>query len=119
MELYDWADTEASRRRRRGIKDVTWVPKDILRRGSVRRGAEVTIKVADDHFSDEGDLALFGLVLSEFLSLYATINAFVHLVVESVPSGKSVDPGGRRIIKKATLIASDPSVTPFQLWQTI
>lgn len=88
MDLYDWADTEASRRRRRGIKDVAWVPKDVLRRGAMRRGSEVTVKVADDHFADEGDLALFGLVLSEFLSLYATINAFVHLVIERVPSGE-------------------------------
>jgi type VI secretion system protein ImpG len=87
LDLYDWADTEATRRRRRGIRDVRWAPKEILRRGAVRRGAEVTVQVAEGHFADEGDLALFGLILSEFLSLYATLNAFVHLVVETVPSG--------------------------------
>ncbi len=90
LELYDWADTEASRRRRRGLQKVRWEPAEMLRRGSVRRGAHVTVEVADGHFSDDGDLALFGLVLSEFLSLYATINAFVHLTIESTPSGRTM-----------------------------
>ena len=102
LNLYDWADTEANRRRRRGIRDVRWAPKEILRRGAVRRGAEVTVQVTEGHFADEGDLALFGLVLSEFLSLYATVNAFVHLVVESVPSGTRMtwepDRGARPLV---------------------
>ena len=102
LDLYDWADTEASRRRRRGIRDVTWAPKEILRRGSVRRGAEVTVQVTEGTFADEGDLALFGLVLSEHLSLYATINAFVHLVIEAVPSGDRMtwepDRGARPLV---------------------
>lgn len=102
LDLYDWADTEANRRRRRGIRDVRWAPKEILRRGAVRRGAEVTVQVTEGHFADEGDLALFGLVLSEFLSLYATVNAFVHLVVESVPSGTRMtwepDRGARPLV---------------------
>ncbi len=102
LDLYDWADTEASRRRRRGIRDVRWIPKEILRRGAVRRGAEVTVQVTEGHFADEGDLALFGLILSEFLSLYATVNAFVHLVIESVPSGTRMtwvpDRGARPLV---------------------
>ena len=90
LDLYDWADTEASRRRRRGLRAVRWEPAEVLRRGAVRRGAHVTVEVADGHFADDGDLALFGLVLSEFLSLYATINAFVHLTIETVPSGRTM-----------------------------
>lgn len=87
LALYDWADTEASRRRRNGIRDVRWTPKEVLSRGAIRRGVEVTIEVTDGQFADDGDLALFGLVMSKFLSLYATINAFVHLTVEALPSG--------------------------------
>ncbi len=102
LELYDWADTEASRRRRRGIRDVRWTPKEVLSRGAIRRGVEVTIEVTDGQFADDGDLALFGLVMSEFLSLYATINAFVHLTVESLPSGTrytwSPDRGARPVV---------------------
>lgn len=90
LELYDWADSDASRRRRRGITDVTWAPAETLHRGAVRRGAHVTVTVADGHFADDGDLALFGLILSEMLSLYATINAFVHLTIETTPSGQSM-----------------------------
>ncbi len=90
LGLYDWADTEASRRRRRGIQAVRWEPAEVMRRGAVRRGAHVTIDIADGHFADDGDLALFGLVLSEFLSLYATLNAFVHLTIETVPSGRTM-----------------------------
>ncbi|HEX9007354.1 MAG TPA: type VI secretion system baseplate subunit TssF, partial [Bacteroidota bacterium] len=50
------------------------------------RGTEVTVEVNDGHFADEGDLCLFGLVLSEFYSLYATINSFVHLTIVTKPS---------------------------------
>ena len=102
LEIYDWADTEASRLRRRSVRAVRWAPKEVLRRGAVRRGAEVTVEVSDGHFADDGDLALFGLVLSEFLSLYATINAFVHLVVETVPTGARMtwepDRGARPLV---------------------
>ncbi|MGB3543463.1 type VI secretion system baseplate subunit TssF [Rubrivirga sp.] len=102
LDLYDWADTEASRRRRRGIREVSWAPTEVMNRGALRRGAHVTIKVTDGHFADDGDLALFGLVMSEFLSLYATLNAFVHLTVETVPSGRTMtwtpDRGQRPIV---------------------
>ncbi len=102
LSLYDWADTEASKRRRRGIREVSWAPAETMTRGAVRRGAHVTIKVTDGHFADDGDLALFGLVLSEFLSLYATLNAFVHLTIETVPSARTMtwtpDRGQRPIV---------------------
>ncbi|HET6567230.1 MAG TPA: type VI secretion system baseplate subunit TssF, partial [Rhodothermales bacterium] len=88
LALYDWTGEEANRKRLAGISDVRWAPKEILRRGSVLRGAEVTVTVLDGSFYDEGDLNLFGIVLSEFLSMYATINSFVHLVLELSPSGR-------------------------------
>jgi type VI secretion system protein ImpG len=87
LSLYDWADTEANRRRRKGIRSVTWRGKEQLIQGAVRRGAEVSIEVEDGSFAGEGDLCLFGLVMSHFLSQYATINAFVHLVIVTVPTG--------------------------------
>ena len=43
--------------------------------------------VQEDHFSDTGDLLLFGEVLSAFLSGYATLNSFVHLTITAAPSG--------------------------------
>jgi type VI secretion system protein ImpG len=86
LELYDWTGSEANRRRIAGLRNVTWASKEILFRSSVVRGAEVTVEVQDGHFADEGDLCLFGLVLSEFFSAYATINSFVHLHIVTKPS---------------------------------
>ena len=87
LELYDWAGSGADRRRRAGIRSVGWRPKEVLYRGGVRRGTEVLLDVDDGHFSSDGDLALFGLMLGQFLAAYATINAFVHLQITSRPSG--------------------------------
>lgn len=86
LELYDWTGTDANRRRIAGLRSVAWTPKEIISRGAVVRGAEVTLEVQDGHFADEGDLCLFGLVMSEFFSLYATINSFVHLTLITKPS---------------------------------
>jgi type VI secretion system protein ImpG len=90
LDLYDWAGTQADRRRRAGIQAVSWRPKEILHRGGVRRGTEVLVDVADGHFSSDGDLALFGLVLGQFLAAYATVNAFVHLQITTRPSGREM-----------------------------
>ncbi len=86
LELYDWRDDEPNRRRLAGLRDVRWEPKDILEDGAVLRGVEVTLEVEEGHFADEGDLCLFGLVLSRFLSSYATLNSFVHLTIITNPS---------------------------------
>lgn len=87
--LYDWTGSAPNRRRIAGIRSVHSEPKEILDRRGLLRGVQVTVTVQDGHFADEGDLCLFGAVLSSFLSLYATINSFVHLTVEVTPSGKT------------------------------
>jgi type VI secretion system protein ImpG len=88
LSLYDWSKTEASRRRLAGLKNVTWNSREMLRRGSIIRGAEVRLEIEEGHFEDEGDLCLFGLVLSEFFSLYATINSFIDVTILLTPSGR-------------------------------
>ena len=88
LRLYDWTGDQANRRRIDGIRNVTWEPKEMVHKRSIIRGAEVTIEVQDEHFADEGDLNLFGTVLSAFFTMYATINSFIHLTVVSMPSGK-------------------------------
>ena len=89
LSLYDWTRTDANARRLEGIKDVRWAEKEILREGAVLRGTEVRVEVQEGHFADEGDLCLFGAVLSRFLSLYATLNSFVHLQIVVIPSGQA------------------------------
>lgn len=86
LTLYDWTDTGANQRRLEGIQTVEWAPKEVVEHGAVLRGAEVTIEVEEGHFADEGDLCLFGLVMSRFFSMYATMNSFVHLVIVTRPS---------------------------------
>lgn len=86
LELYDWTGTDANRRRIAGLRNVSCAPKEIIHRSAVIRGVEVTVEIQDGHFADEGDLCLFGLVLSEFFSMYATINSFVHLSIVTKPS---------------------------------
>lgn len=86
LGLYEWTGSGANRRRMDGIRDVQWAPKEIIERGAVLRGTEVTIEVEEGHFADEGDLCLFGLVMSAFFSMYATINSFVHLAIVTNPS---------------------------------
>ncbi len=86
LRLYEWTGTVSNQQRLAGIRTVEWTPKEMLERGAVLRGAEVTVEVEEGYFADEGDLCLFGLVMSRFFSAYATINSFVHLTVITVPS---------------------------------
>ena len=88
LTLYDWTDTDANPRRIAGLRGVTLAAKEVMYRGAILRGTEVTITIQEGHFADEGDLCLFGLVMSHFLAMYATLNSFVHLTIEMTPSGK-------------------------------
>ena len=91
LTIHDWTDGEANARRIAGVRNVTWKSKEIIRRRAPVRGAEVVIEVRDDHFTEEGDLCLFGTVLNRVFSAYATMNAFVHLTLVAIPSGRRYD----------------------------
>ena len=67
---------------------VTWEHREQVHRGTIVRGAEVVVEIIEDHLADEGDVCLFGHVMSEFFRLYATINSFVHLTIVTIPSGR-------------------------------
>lgn len=88
LRLYEWSGSEANRRRLEGLRKVSWQPKEMLHRGAILRGSEVVVEIEEGYFESEGDLCLFGLVLSEFFTLYATINSFVDLAITLTPSGK-------------------------------
>lgn len=88
LAVHDWTDGEANARRVAGIRRVTSKPKEIIKRRSPVRGTEIVVEVRDDHFSEEGDLTLFGTVLSRVFAAYATLNAFVHLTIVAMPSGR-------------------------------
>jgi len=92
LELYNWPrdeiSYEANRRRIQGIREITAAPDQYVMNRAAIRGTHLTIKLEEDHFNfDHGDLYLFGLLLSEALAHFATINSFVRLTVIAEPSG--------------------------------
>lgn len=89
LSLHDWSGEPANARRVQSLRSVAWRPAEALHRGGIVRGAEVAVDVEDDAWVDEGDLHLFGTVLSAVLADYATINSFVYLTLTARPSGRS------------------------------
>lgn len=79
--LHDIQQARATRKRLDGICDVQTAPLDWLIKGQPIRGLRTQLKLNQDAFSCEGDLYLFGCVLSQFFALYASINSFHQLEV--------------------------------------
>ena len=46
------------------------------------------MRVRGDGFADIADLYLFGTVLNEFLSVYATVNTYTRLEIEDILTGE-------------------------------
>ncbi len=87
LRVYDFralADRQAERisqKRLAGIRGIETKPVDRMVRGLPVRGIQSVLELDQQAFASEGDLYLFGTVLSRFFSLYASINAFHHLDV--------------------------------------
>ena len=77
--LHDIQRARATRKRLDGIEDAVTTPTDLLMKGLPIRGLKTRIRLDAQAFLCEGDLYLFGTVLSHFLALYASINSF-HLL---------------------------------------
>jgi len=92
LHLYDWKSANrrtSNRKQVDAIRTVSWTPTTSLLDGAVVRGLTVHIEVDNRGFSSEGDLCLFGEVLSRFLTAYATINTCVELTLTTRPSGRA------------------------------
>lgn len=79
--LVDRQAERVSRQRLDGIVDIQSQPVDKLIKGLPIRGLRSEITLQQSAFGSEGELYLFGTVLSRFFSLYASINSFHELVV--------------------------------------
>lgn len=77
--LHDIQRARATRKRLDGIEGAVTTPTDLLMKGLPIRGLKTSIRLDPQAFLCEGDLYLFGTVLSHFLALYASINSF-HLL---------------------------------------
>lgn len=82
--LVDRQAERVARMRLDGIVKIESKPIDKILRGLPVRGLQSTLYVDQAGFGSEGDLFLFGTVLSHFFALYASINSFHELVVVNI-----------------------------------
>ncbi|MBD3419722.1 MAG: type VI secretion system baseplate subunit TssF [Chitinivibrionales bacterium] len=89
LKLYDWSGSEGRSRRIDAIAHIEALAVSKACMGSIVHGVRFTVTIQEAHFSDTGDLHLFGQVLKEFLAHYISINSFVELIMVLKPSGKA------------------------------
>lgn len=79
---HDLQHQRATQHRLEGIKKVSNQPTDYVFKGIPMRGSQTTLCVDPAAFSGEGDLQVFGSVLSHFMALYASNQSFhlLHMV---------------------------------------
>ncbi|OLQ90628.1 type VI secretion protein [Vibrio panuliri] len=82
--LVDRQAERVSRRRLEAIQKIESKPVDKILRGLPVRGLQSTLYIDQAGFGSEGDLFLFGSVLSHFFALYASINSFHELHVVNI-----------------------------------
>ena len=94
LRTYDFVavhDVQAERKAKKrldGIKAFYSEPKDIIIKGYPVRGIESTLELDQDAFLNEGELYLFGTILSHFFSLYSSINSFHQLKVKNLTNNE-------------------------------
>ncbi len=79
--LVDRQAERVAKQRLDGIVKITSKPVERIIKGLPVRGLQSKLELNQAAFSSEGDLYLFGSVLSRFFSLYASINSFHELIV--------------------------------------
>ncbi len=77
------------RQREKGIINIETKPYDIFHKGLPIRGLRSVLTLKESAFETEGEMYLFGTVISEFFSMYASINSFHELEVRGQESGES------------------------------
>jgi len=92
LSLYNWSQ-DYNNPEKKKIQAIGKVhppkTKNIFRNRGLIRGIEFKIEIDGEQFEHgEGDIHLFGLVLSRFLSQYVTINSFVILTIIEIGTNK-------------------------------
>ncbi|ELB2132216.1 type VI secretion system baseplate subunit TssF [Vibrio parahaemolyticus] len=81
--LVDRQAQRVAKKRMDSIVHIETHPVDRLVQGYPVRGLRSVLTLDPQGFGSEGDLYLFGTILSQFFSLYASINSFHELVVKN------------------------------------
>jgi len=92
LSLYNWSQ-DYNNPEKKKIQAISKIhppkTKNIFRNRGLVRGIEFKIEIDGEQFEHgEGDIHLFGLVLSRFLSQYVTINSFVILTIIEIGTNK-------------------------------
>lgn len=88
LALYDWTGSELNRRRLAAIVDVRHHLIQRFEKGFLLRGVDIEVTLDANGFCGEGDISLFGEMLSRFFALYADIHLFNQLTLILQPTGK-------------------------------
>ncbi len=78
----------ASALRLKGIEGIETTPVDRMIKGLPVRGLRSVLTLKEAAFGSEGELYLFGAVMSRFFGLYASINSFHELEVLNADNGE-------------------------------
>ena len=79
-----------NRQRIEAVQDFEVRQEERLFRGRPLRGLHLLVRLNGDCFARAGDRYLFGLILNEVLSRYATINTCTRLEVQDTRTGESL-----------------------------
>lgn len=90
LGLYDWTEQPQNNRRIDGIRAIAISPVDRIKRGALLRGLEIRLNLQEENYLGEADIHLFGTVLHHFLSMYASVNAFVQTRIVLLPSNREL-----------------------------
>lgn len=80
---YDEQAEKVSKRLLDGLKSIRHQPVDRLHRGLPVRGLRTELTIDPQGYIGEGDLFVFASVLNEFFALYASLNSYHELRVNS------------------------------------
>lgn len=88
LALYDWTDNELNRRRLQSIIEVRHHLIQRFEGGFLLRGVDIEVTLEAGNFAGEGDICLFGELLSRFFAQYADIHLFNQLTLILQPQDK-------------------------------
>lgn len=90
LSLYDWTEQPQNQRRIEGIRAIDMSAVDRIKRGALLRGLDIRLTLQTENYLSDADIHLFGTVLHHFLSMYASVNAFVQTRIVLHPSNREM-----------------------------
>jgi type VI secretion system protein ImpG len=93
LSLYNWSTLHNNPNKKKIEEGILKVDsprtRNMFRKRTLIRGIEFRIDIDSGKFENgEGDINLFGMILSRFLSQYVTVNSFVILTLTDIESKK-------------------------------